>query len=232
MTHDHPAPVRPHVRSVNAGQRRRSAYSDAPHGLTAIDKRPVDGPVPVTAPGPKGTGGSGLAGDAIGDLRHHGGDDQAVYAFAREDLDRWERTLGRELRDGVFGENLTTTGIDVNAARIGERWRIGPDLVLEASTPRVPCRTFADWLAERRWVKRFTQDAAPGVYFRVIEPGAIRSGDPIEVVHRPAHEVTAAFLFRALTLEPELRPRVVAAVGVLPPEERELALKWAGRPVA
>ncbi|MEU5186503.1 MOSC domain-containing protein [Streptomyces klenkii] len=219
-----------HLLSVNVG---RAGTADIPGvpgfeaGLaTAIDKRPVDGPVAVSAPGPKGTGGSGLAGDTIVSLRHHGGDDQAVYAFAREDLDRWERELGRPLPDGSFGENLTTSGIDVNGARIGERWRIGPDLVLEVSAPRIPCRTFATWLGEAGWIKRFTQEAAPGAYLRVIEPGEIRAGDEISVVHRPGHEVTVSFVFRANTVERALLPRVLAAGDALHPETRKKVLAY------
>ena len=119
--------------------------------LTGIDKRPTDGPIAVRAPGPMhGGAGSGLVGDFIGDSQVHGGDDQAVYAYAREDLDVWQRELARDLGNGMFGENITTEGLDVTGARIGERWQVGSDgLVLEVSRPRVPCRTFASWLAIR-----------------------------------------------------------------------------------
>ncbi|MCF3103454.1 MOSC domain-containing protein [Streptomyces roseoverticillatus] len=219
-----------HLLSVNVGRAGTADIPGAPGfeaGLaTAIDKRPTDGPVTVSAPGPKGIGGSGLAGDTIVSLRHHGGDDQAVYAFAREDLDRWEQELGRPLPDGSFGENLTTSGVDVNGARIGERWRIGPDLVLEVSAPRIPCRTFATWLGEAGWIKRFTQEAAPGAYLRVIEPGEIRAGDAVAVVHRPDHEVTVSFLFRASTVERTLLPRVLAAGDALHPETRKKVLAY------
>ncbi|UCM88439.1 MOSC domain-containing protein [Streptomyces marincola] len=215
------------VLSVNLGRGGADAYTDAPSGLTGIDKRPFAGPVEVAAPGPKGVGGSGLAGDMVCDRRHHGGDDQAVYAFAREDLDRWEAALGRSLANGVFGENLTTGGIDVSDVRIGERWRVGGELVIEATSARIPCRTFGDWLGEKGWVKRFTQDAAPGAYFRVIRPGVIRAGDPVEVIDRPDHEVSVAFLFLALTTRPELRPRVIAAGEALHAEEYKLARAWA-----
>src|SRR5690606_40998968 len=111
--------------SVNLGRPRAVPYTDQPDGVTGIDKRPVAEPVRVEAPGPKGVGGSGLAGDAVCETRHHGGDDQAVYAMAREDLDEWERTLGRTLPHGSFGENLTTGDIDVSGALIGERSGIG-----------------------------------------------------------------------------------------------------------
>ncbi|WP_037681325.1 MOSC domain-containing protein [Streptomyces griseus] len=212
--------------SLNLGRPESVPYTDQPEGLTGIDKQPVQGPVRVTAPGPKGVGASGLAGDAVCDTRHHGGDDQAVYAVAREDLDDWERELGRPLASGAFGENLTTEGVDVSGARIGERWRIGAEVVLEVTCGRIPCRTFQEHLGERRWVKRFTAKGAPGAYLRVVTPGEIRAGDPIEVVHRPDHEVTVALQFRAVTLERTLLPRLLPAGEALHPESLAAARKY------
>lgn len=212
--------------TVNLGRPEAVACTDAPSGTTGIHKEPAGGPVRVVAPGPKGVGGSGLVGDAVCDTRHHGGNDQAVYAFAREDLDGWERELGRPLANGSFGENLTTLGLDVNGALIGERWRVGADLVLEVACGRIPCRTFAGALGEKGWVKRFTRQAAPGAYLRVIEPGEIRAGDAIEIVHRPGHDVTVAVEFRASTTERELLPRVLAAGEALHPEVLEAARKY------
>ncbi|MFI8519066.1 MOSC domain-containing protein [Streptomyces sp. NPDC085481] len=196
--------------SVNAGRARTVDYTNAPSGMTGIDKRPVAGPVRVEAPGPAGA--SGVAGDAVCDLRFHGGADRAVYAFAREDLDRWERELGRTLDAGCFGENLTTRGLDVNNALIGERWRIGEDLVLEVTGGRIPCRTFAGFLEEQGWVRRFNQSTAgPGALLRVIEPGEIRAGDRLEIVHRPDHDITVAHLHRAATAERALLPGTLVA---------------------
>ena len=204
--------------SVNLGRAEAVPYADAPGGVTGIDKRPVDGPVRVSAPGPKGIGGSGLAGDAVCKLEHHGGDDQAVYAMAREDMDEWERELGRTLADGAFGENLTTHGLDVSGALIGERWRVGPEVVLEITSGRIPCRTFQGHMDEKGWVTRFTPRGAPGAYLRVIVPGEIRPGDPVEIVHRPGHDVTVALQFRAVTTERSLLPRLLAAGEALHPE--------------
>ncbi|MFD5642101.1 MOSC domain-containing protein [Streptomyces anulatus] len=216
--------------TVNIGQPRPSAQTDGPGGVTGIDKRPVEGPVEVIDPGPKGDGGSGLAGDAVCDLRHHGGSDQAVYAFAREELDAWERELGgRKLANGVFGENFTTLGLDVSGARIGERWRVGTDLVLEVTSGRIPCRTFAHHLGEKGWVRRFTRQGATGAYLRVIEPGAVRAGDPVEIVHRPDHEVTAALQFRAVTTERTLLPALLAAGDALHPEALRKAREYVAR---
>jgi MOSC domain-containing protein YiiM len=213
------------VLSVNVGQPRANRWQRV--ALTGIDKRPTGDPVMVTVPGPKGTGEVGLAGDRVYNVKHHGGPDQAVYAYAREDLDTWAAELGRDLANGVFGENLTTKGIAVNDALIGERWRVGPELLLEVSCPRIPCGTFQGWLERDGWIKRFTQAAAPGPYLRVITPGPVQAGDPIVVTRRPRHAVTVGTTFRALTTEPELLPSLLAA-DALPDGIRELARKRAG----
>lgn len=159
---------------------------------TAIDKRPVDGPVAVVPAGAKQVG---LAHDMVVDNRHHGGPDKAVYAYAAEDLRWWAQTLGREILPGRFGENLTTEGLDVTGAVIGERWRIGAEVELEVTYPRIPCATFQGWMDEPRWVKRFTEHGAPGAYLRVVRGGHIQAGDPIEVRSRPAHGVTIGETF-------------------------------------
>ncbi|MFF8030477.1 MULTISPECIES: MOSC domain-containing protein [unclassified Streptomyces] len=212
--------------SVNLGRPAAVPYTDQPEGVTGIDKRPVEGPVRVAAPGPKGVGASGLEGDAVCETRHHGGDEQAVYAMAREDLDEWERTLGRPLANGSFGENLTTEGIDVSGALIGERWAVGPEVLLEITSGRIPCRTFQGHMDEKGWVKRFTQRGAPGAYLRVIRPGGIRAGDAVRIVHRPDHEVTVALQFRAVTTERTLLPRLPAAGEALHSEALAMARKY------
>jgi MOSC domain-containing protein YiiM len=207
------------LESVNIGRPRPNPYKS--EKATGIGKQPVAGAVAVRDPGPRGTGlGSGVVGDFIGDGRHHGGSDQAVYAFQREDLDRWGERLDRQLPNGFFGENLTTAGLDVNDARIGERWRIGPDLELEVTAPRIPCSTFRGWVGEKGWVKMFTAEARPGAYLRVTAPGMIRAGDPIEVVRRPNHDVTVSMVFRAELTDRDLLPRLLAAGDDLHPSTR------------
>ena len=210
------------VLSVNLARLQPNPYtSDV--SMTGIEKVPTSERVLVRAPGTKGSGlGSGLVGDVVCDRRNHGGDTQAVYAYAREDLDHWQPVLGRSLPGGVFGENLTTTGLDVNGAVIGERWRIGDELELAVSVPRIPCGTFRAWIAERGWLRTFTLAAMPGTYLSVVNPGSVTAGDAITVVERPAHGVTVAQVFRALTLEPDLLPSILAA-GELPEEAKAKA---------
>ncbi|CCH33666.1 MOSC domain-containing protein [Actinosynnema sp. NPDC047251] len=194
----------PHVLSVNIGA--RADFEPAVIGHTGHDKRPVSGAVRISAPaGP----GSGLAGDHISDGRSHGGPDQAVYAYSREDLDTWSAELGRDLAPGIFGENLTTVGVDPTNAVVGERWRIGGTL-LQVTDPRIPCRTFVGVMDVQGWMKLFTERALCGTYFRVLEPGSVTAGDEIVLVDRPDHDVTVQLVFRALTLEPELLPRLLA----------------------
>jgi MOSC domain-containing protein YiiM len=201
------------VLSVNLARARTNPDPRAQSKLTGIDKVTAAEPVMIRAPGPMQGGlGSGLVGDTIGNQKLHGGDDQAVYAYAREDLDAWEIQLQRELTNGMFGENLTTSDIDVTGARIGERWRVGTDgVVLEVSAPRTPCRTFAAFLHLSQWIKTFTQAGKPGAYLRVISPGTVRAGDAITIDYRPDHDVTIGLVFRARMSEPELLPRLLEA---------------------
>jgi MOSC domain-containing protein YiiM len=204
------------VLSVNVARVRTNPDPRAQSKLTGIDKRPVTEAIVVRAPGPMDSGvGSGLVGDTIGNHKVHGGNDQAVYAYAREDLDAWEIRLQRELTDGMFGENLTTSGIDVTGARIGERWRVGADgLLLEVSAPRTPCRTFVAFLNLNHWIKTFTQAGIPGAYLRVLSPGTVRAGDAITIDYRPDHDVTVGMVFRARMSEPELLPQLLVAEGL------------------
>ncbi|MEW9547978.1 MOSC domain-containing protein [Nonomuraea sp. NPDC050783] len=173
-------------------------------GRTAIHKRPVEHRVPVHP--------NGLAGDERADQKHHGSPDQAVYAYAREDYDWWEGRLGRELPDGRFGENLTTIGVDVGGAVIGERWRVGSAL-LEVTGPRVPCVVFRNWMDEPGWLKRFTEAGRPGAYLRVIEVGELGAGDGVTVVSRPGPGVTVADSFLARHGDRDALRRILAVPG-------------------
>jgi MOSC domain-containing protein YiiM len=180
--------------------------------MTGIDKQPVSHPISVRPPGPKTVGlHSGVVGDLIGDVQNHGGDDQAVYAYAREDLDWWESSLGRSLPSGFFGENLTTAGVDVNGASIGEIWRIGDVVELQATFGRIPCPTFQARMAEPRWTRRFSQANRTGAYLRIITPGTLRVGDPIEIVHRPVRGVSIAEAFRIWMFDHDSFPRLLEA---------------------
>jgi MOSC domain-containing protein YiiM len=204
------------IRSVNVGRPQPRDW--AAIGETAIDKQPAEGMVRV--------GALGLAGDQVADVRHHGGPDQAVYAFAREDLDHWAEVLGAPIVDGGFGENLTTTGYDVNEAEVGELWQVGTAL-LEVASIRIPCNDFKAWLGETgfdntAWVKRFTAEGRPGPYVRVREEGELRAGDAVEVVHRPGHGVTVSHMFRALTTDRSLLPDLLRVEGLVE-EAREAA---------
>jgi MOSC domain-containing protein YiiM len=207
----------PYVDSVNLGRPETNPWKK--HKPTGISKHPIDGPVQVRAPGPKTVGlGSGLVGDFIGDVLHHGGNDQAVYAFQREDLDDWERRLTRPLPNGSFGENLTTAGLEVSEALVGERWRIGDEVELQVTSPRIPCATFRGKMGQKGWAKMFTATGRSGAYLSVLTPGTIRGGDAIEVTFRPDHDVSVSLVFRATTLDRDLLPRLLAAEDYLDPE--------------
>lgn len=179
---------------------------------TAIDKRPVPGPVRVEI--------GGVTGDHVCDTKFHGGRDKAVYAYSAEEAERWGAELGRELVPGWFGENLRVAGVATTDAVIGTRWRIGTT-ELEVTEPRVPCGTFAHWTGEPQWVKRFTERADVGAYLRVLVPGHLQAGDPVEIVSVPAHGVTVRDVFTGsdperlrdlLTAQPDLADGAAARV--------------------
>jgi MOSC domain-containing protein YiiM len=217
------------VRTISVGMPRDREWAGI--GRTSIDKRAVTGPVAVHP--------LGIEGDQVSDTRHHGGPDQAVYAYAREDLDFWEQELGMPIRDGLFGENLTTEGIDVNALEIGSRLRIGEPgvgILVEAVYVRTPCNDFKGWMGEcgydpRAWVRRFTAEARPGPYLRVLETGTIAPGDTVEVVHRPGHGRTIRDLFVALNTDRARLPDLLVVDGLLPKvraKAEEIAARTSG----
>lgn len=179
-------------------------------GRSAIRKRSVAGPVRI--------GRDGLEGDQQCDQKYHGGPDNAVYAFAREDLDHWAAQLGTAVPDGQFGENLTTSGIDVNEARVGERWRVGTAL-LEVAYARTPCRVFQNFMGvsgydAAAWMKRFTAVGRPGPYLRVLEDGVVERGDPLVVEHRPDHDVSVRDVFRAMRVDRRLLVEIQDVAGL------------------
>jgi MOSC domain-containing protein YiiM len=168
---------------------------------SAIRKAPVEGPVAVR--------GVNLAGDEQADKQHHGGVDQAVYAYASEDTAFWSDVTGLELAPAAFGENLTLAGVDVRGARIGERWRIG-SAELRVTGPRVPCFKLEAKIGVRGFQKQFLHGGRYGAYLAIVQEGELQAGDAVEIVHRPDHGVTPALVIEALLLDrtrvPELAP--------------------------
>ena len=164
------------VLSVNVGSEEPNPARRG-GGRTGFGKHPADS-AELRAPGAQG---SGVVGDFIGGKGFHGGDLKAVYAFAREELDLWEERLGRALPPGSFAENLTTTGVDVDTGRVGDRWTVGDEVVLEVTAPRTPCRTFSHRLGVKGWMRTFAEHGRPGAYLRVVRGGTVRPGDPVVV---------------------------------------------------
>lgn len=157
-------------------------------GRTGIDKRSVTSPVKLVN--------DAVEGDLVADRKNHGGYDQAVYAYSREDAEWWESELGLSIAYGRFGENLTTQGIEVSGAVIGERWHIG-STIIEVAQPRTPCRVFAGFWDRPNLIKEFTEAGRPGAYLRIIQEGQVCSGDKIVIEERPTHGIKVSDLFVA-----------------------------------
>jgi MOSC domain-containing protein YiiM len=179
---------------------------------TSIFKEPVRGRVAVR--------GVNVEGDQQADLRVHGGPDKAIYAYAIEDVRAWESELGRDLGDAAFGENLTTEGVDVSGARLGERWRIG-SVLLEVSEPRVPCFKLNLKMGDSGFGKKFLAAGRPGAYLRILEEGELGAGDAIEIVRRPDHDVTMRLMMQTGLVEKDRLPELLAAEPFLTQEWRD-----------
>ena len=196
------------VLSINVG-RPRLVDTGRRTVSTAIFKRPVEGRVAAR--------GVNLAGDDQADRSVHGGPDKAVYAYASEEIAIWEAELHRDLGPAPFGENLTTEGIDVSGALIGERWRIGTTL-LEVVQPRLPCFKLGLRIGDPAFLKRFVFASRPGAYLRIVEEGELRAGDAIEVdvAALPEHGVSVRMVFDAALVDDSLIPQVLEARTLLP----------------
>jgi MOSC domain-containing protein YiiM len=188
--------------SVNVGRPAQLSVRRGRPLMSAIGKAPIEGRVRVA--------GVNVEGDDQADRRVHGGPDKAVYAYASEDAAFWAAELGRELGPGAFGENLTTEGLDVSGAVVGERWRIG-SVELEVCQPRLPCNKLALRMGEPQMVKRFAQASRPGAYLRIVHEGSLGAGDTVEVLSRPAHGVTVRDVSDAILLDDALLARAAAA---------------------
>ena len=198
------------IEAVNVGA-PRAVEVDGHTVLTAIWKEPVEGRVPLR--------GVNLRGDDQADRSVHGGPDKAVYAYAAEDIEAWERELQRALGPAPFGENLTVRGVGVSEAVIGERWAVGSTL-LEVAQPRLPCFKLGIRMGDPRFLKRFASADRPGAYLRVLREGDIGTGDRVEVIARPVHGVTSAHVARALLRDPSLLATALQAPE-LPAELRD-----------
>ena len=201
----------PRVVSVNVGMVRQVEWQGELVS-SGIWKRPVQGRVALR--------GVNFIGDDQADRTVHGGRDKSVYAYALEDYDFWREEHGIETEPGLFGENLTVEGIDLSAAVVCERWRVG-SCVLEVAQPRLPCYKLGMRMHDPYFPKRFQAAMRMGAYFRIIEEGDIGANDIIEVIERPTHGVTLDTMVGALhDLE---KARALQAVEVLPGFWRRVA---------
>ncbi len=206
------APTTGTVASVNVGVPRAIPFRGS-HVATGIWKVPVSGSIRAQ--------GVNLAGDDQADRSVHGGPDKAVYAYAGEDLTWWTVEIGRVVEAGTFGENLTTAGIDVTNAVVGERWAIG-SAVFEVSQPRIPCYKLGIRMSDQHFPPRFAAAGRPGAYLRIVSEGDVATGDEIRVVARPDHGVTVGLVERAYHADRSLLPRLLDA-----PELAETWIEWA-----
>ncbi len=200
------------VLSVNVGAVREFEYNGRP-AKSGIWKSPVAGRIAAR--------GVNLDGDDQADRKAHGGPDKAIYAYAVEDTRWWEQEIGRPFAYGEFGENLTTEGIDVNGALVGERWGIGTT-VLEVSEPRIPCWRLGVRMNDPVFPRRFASGLRPGAYLRIVVEGSVAAGDEVQVIERPSHGLTIRDVSRIYTRDRGEVERLLAV-----PQVSESWKRWA-----
>jgi MOSC domain-containing protein YiiM len=181
---------RPWVLAVSVGVRQTLPWRNRTV-TTAIAKVPTAKAVEV--------GHTGLAGDEQGDRVHHGGPAKAVMVYPSEHYTAWGNDLGRS-EFPAFGENLTTAGLLERDVVLGTVYRIGT-VTLQVTQPRQPCYKLAAFHDRRDMAVLTQQTGRTGFYLRVLQPGQLRAGDPIEVISRPGHGITAAEVHRVLNLD-------------------------------
>lgn len=156
--------------SINKGTAREI---NAKTGLTGIDKQPQSGMVTINN--------LGVVDDAIIDLKHHGGTEQAIYIYFEADYDFWTEELNEAQWPGRFGENLTISGAKSEDINIGDIFEIG-EVRLQANSPRIPCNTFAAHMDDPQFPKKFLAADRPGIYCRVLAPGQIEAGMDVRLL--------------------------------------------------
>ncbi len=124
--------------------------------------------------------GSAVIGDTVTDNRHHGGPDQAVYVYFQEDYDWFTEQLSETPAPGTFGENFTIAGMSCQSLNIGDRL-LFQEIILEITSPRIPCDVFANHMSDLQWVKKFRAARRPGVYCRVIQAGTAHIGEDVKL---------------------------------------------------
>jgi MOSC domain-containing protein YiiM len=166
--------------SINIGQEQTLSRPGKTE-QTGIFKQPVPGPVQINR--------EGIPGDFIGDARHHGGPDQAVYIYGGIDYAWWAEELGQELSPGTFGENLTIEGLACSDFAIGDSLHFG-GVTLQVTSPRIPCGTLAGRMGDPEFAKRFRRAERPGLYCRVLREGLAQTGDPVTVEHYSGERIS------------------------------------------
>jgi len=172
--------------SINIGKERQQQRKDYVE-TTGIYKIPANNPVEIKS--------LGIDGDAICDVKSHGGVDQALYVYGGADYVWWSQELGKEIGPGTFGDNLTISDLESATFNIGDFLHIG-EVSLQVTAPRIPCSTFATRMDDPQWVKKFRHAERPGLYVRVLTEGTIQAGDPISVEKYTGETVSILQMYR------------------------------------
>lgn len=179
------------ILSLNLGRPQLTIYKGATIN-TGIFKKPVSGRIMLRT--------LNLDGDRQADLTVHGGPYKAVYAYPFEHYEYWHRELPEmKLPWGVFGENLTSTGLTEDL-HVGDRFRVGSSTLM-VRQPRMPCYKLAAKFQSDDILQRFLLSGRSGFYFSVEEEGEVGQGDSIEPISRESDGITIAEMNRLFVRE-------------------------------
>ncbi|MCB2178445.1 MOSC domain-containing protein [bacterium] len=182
--------------SINIGAAQPTPHKNSSH-QTGIFKQPTPGPAEVSP--------EGLTNDYIGNHKHHGGPDQAIYIYGQTDYDWWANSLGDRTRPGLFGENLTIAELTCTTFNIGDELHFSRGVVLQVTSPRIPCATLAGRMEDPAFVKKFRQAERPGMYCRVLQTGTLQAGETVTVTPYAGETLSLIEMYRH-AFEPDNSP--------------------------
>lgn len=139
--------------------------------------------------------------DHVLDRRYHGGIDKACYLYSADHYPFWKsRFPGQEWKWGMFGENLTISGLNESEIHIGDRFQIG-EAVVQVSQPRQPCFKLGVRFGDQSVVDDFWNSPFPGVYVRVLQAGNVQKGDDLFLIDRNTESLSIKQVFSVFRLD-------------------------------
>ncbi|MEL0456879.1 MOSC domain-containing protein [Flavobacteriaceae bacterium SZ-1-7] len=158
--------------------------------VTGIYKTPTNAPIFL--------GKSDVKDDEVTDRKYHGGEFKACYLFSEDYYGYWKNLYPNlKWNWGMFGENLTVSGLDETKIFVGDIYKVG-EAKIQITQPREPCFKLGAKFGNQNILKKFIAHGHPGTYIRVLEEGYVKPGDTFTLVERPENSLTTAQLYHLI----------------------------------